>query len=194
MKKVLIATTNKDKYKIVAELFRKTIFSSDEYEISPITNDMNIPDEKETGSNIDRARTKAVNAHKVLKDEFDYICGLDDAVRIKGELDSNIKLVVNKILYENYLDEGETYSFNRAYVIIDKDGNIYETSIDIPYSYHALENNFELKEHSYPLSHVACPLGTTTPLSDLDEKETDEYYLKYTKDDLMKLKKLILSN
>ena len=98
MKKVLIATTNKDKYTIVSELFKRTIFNDNEYEIIKLTEDMNLPDEKETGDNVERARAKALNAYNNLKEyNFDYIVGLDDALVVKGRLEPNIKEYLNKI-------------------------------------------------------------------------------------------------
>ena len=188
MKKVLIATTNKDKYTIVSELFKRTIFNDNEYEIIRLTEDMNLPDEKETGDNVERARAKALNAYDHLKEyNFDYIVGLDDALVVKGRLEPNIKEYLNKILYENYIEDGEVYAFNRAYCIIDKDKNIYETNIDIPYQYKSLDHDINLKEYGYPLSLVSCPVGSNTPMSELTPEEGIEYYLKYVKDDLMKI-------
>ena len=188
MKKVLIATTNKDKFKIVSRLFNDTIFPSSEYEILSLSSDMNIPDEKESGSNIERARAKALNAFNYLKYyNFDYIVGLDDAIIIKGKVEPNIKEYINKILYENYLEDGEEYAFNRAYCIIDKEKNIYEVNLDVPEIYHPLKGNFTLEEHSYPLSHVSYPIGYAKPISELNEEESTNYYLKYVRKGLMDL-------
>ena len=188
MKKVLIATTNKDKFKIVSRLFNDTIFPSSEYEILSLSSDMNIPDEKESGSNIERARAKALNAFNYLKDyNFDYIVGLDDAIIIRGKVEPNIKEYINKILYENYLEDGEEYVFNRAYCIIDKEKNIYEVNLDVPEIYHPLKDNFTLEEHSYPLSHVSYPIGYNKPVCELSEEESNNYFLKYVKDGLMSL-------
>lgn len=188
MKKVLIATTNKDKFKIVSRLFNDTIFPSSEYEILSLSSDMNIPDEKESGSNIERARAKALNAFNYLKDyNFDYIVGLDDAIIIKGKVEPNIKEYINKILYENYLEDGEEYAFNRAYCIIDKEKNIYEVDLDVPEIYHPLKDNFTLEEHSYPLSHVSYPIGYNKPVCELSEEDSNNYFLKYVKDGLMNL-------
>ena len=188
MKKVLISTTNKDKFKIVSRLFRETIFPEDEYEILSISKDMNIPDEKETGSNVERARQKALNAFNHLKEyNFDYIVGLDDAVVIKGRVEPNIREYMGKILYENYLDDGEEYSFFRAYCIIDKDMNIYETNLNIPEVYHPLKEDYIIEKHTYPLSHVSYPIGYDKPICELNEEEETTYYLKYTRKGLMDL-------
>ena len=188
MKKVLIATTNKDKYKVVSKIFKNTIFPENEYELLRLTDDMNLPDEKETGSNIERARSKALNAFEHLKDyNFDYIVGLDDAVVIKGRIEPNVKEYINKILFENYLKDGEEYAFNRAYCIVDKDKNIYEAALSIPEIYHPLKKDYVVKEHTYPLSQVSYPIGYDKPVCELSDDESTNYYLKYVKKGIMNL-------
>ncbi len=188
MKKVLIATTNKDKYDVVSKIFRNTIFPVEEYEIQQLTDEMNLPDEKETGTNIERARAKALNAFYHLQQyHFDYIVGLDDALFIKGKIEPNIKEYINKILYENYLRDGEEYAFNRAYCIIDKDKNIYEVNLPIPFIYQGLKEDYTVENHTYPLSKVAYPIGYDIPIYQLKEKDEINYYLKYVKDGLMSL-------
>ena len=188
MKKVLIATTNKDKYDAVSKIFKKTIFPEDKYILEKLTKEMNLPDEKEEGSNVERARSKALNAYNHLKDyNFDYIVGLDDAILIKNRLEPNIKEYINKILFEDYLSDGEEYAFNRAYCILDKEKNIYEVNINIPYIYYGLKEDLELEENTYQLSKVAYPIGYNEPICDLNEKEEVDYYLKYVKDGLMNL-------
>ena len=188
MKKVLIATTNNDKYDTVAKIFKNTIFPEEEYIIEKMTDEMNIPDEKEEGNNVERARKKAINAFNHLKDyNYDFIVGLDDAIFIKGELRPNIKEHLKMILFDNYLDDGEEYGFNRAYCIIDKNNKIYETDIYMPYIYHKLKDNLEIKEHTYPLSKVAYPVGFTIPICELNETQEIEYYLNYSKDKLLSL-------
>jgi len=188
MKKVLIATTNNDKYSAVSKIFKKTIFPITEYEIKKLDESMKLPDEKEYGTNVERARTKAINAFEHLKEyDFDYIVGLDDAIFIKGKLEPNIKDYLNKILYENYLNDGEEYAFNRAYCIVDKEKNIYEVNLQIPYIYHALKESYTIEKFTYPLSQVSYPIGYDTPISMLNEEDEINYYLKYVKDGLLNL-------
>lgn len=188
VKKVLIATTNNDKYDAVSKIFGKTIFPPTEYELQQLSQDMNLPDEKENGTNIERARAKALNAFEHLKQyKFDYIVGLDDAVFIKGKLEPNIKEYLNKILYENFLDDGEEYAFNRAYCIINKDKKIYEVALQIPYIYKGLKGDYKIESYTYPLSRVSYPIGYDIPICDLNEKDEINYYLKYVKDGLLKL-------
>ena len=188
MKRVLIATTNKDKFSVVSKIFEKTIFPKDEYKISSLTSSMTLPEEKEIGNNMERARQKALNAFNYLKDyNFDYIVGLDDAMVIRGKKEPNIKEYINKILYENYINDGEEYSFTRAYCIIDKDGIIYETDLDIPEIYHSLKKDYEIENHTYPLSQVSYPIRYNKPVCELTDEESTNYYLKYVKDGLMNL-------
>lgn len=188
MKKVLIATMNNDKYNAVSKILKKTIFPNCEYVIEKLTSDMNVPDVKEHGSNIERAREKAVIAYEYLKDlGYDYIIGLDDAVFIKGKLEPNIKEYLNKILYEGYLEEKEEYAFDRAYCIIDKNKKMYEVNLKIPYIYKSLTKDFKIKENSYPLSKVSYPIGYDIPICELNEVDEINYYLKYVKDGLINL-------
>jgi len=188
MKKVLIATTNRDKFDTVSKIFRNTIFPEEEYIIERMNDEMNIPDEKEEGNNNERARKKALNAFNHLKIyNFDYIVGLDDAVIINGKAEPNIKEYLHKILFDNYLKDNEEYAFNRAYAIIDKKGNIYETNTIVPYIYKSLPSDIQIENYTYPLAKVSYPIGYNKPICELTEQEEIEYYLKYVKNDLSKL-------
>ena len=191
MKKVLIATTNVDKFKAVSKVFENTIFTKDKFIIESLSNiELDIKDEKEIGTNLERARKKAINAFDAVKDSaynYDFVIGLDDAIRVKGILEPNIKKYIEKILYGNYINDGEEYAFNRAYVLIDKNMKMYETTIDIPYVYHKVKKKVELKDHTYQLAIVAYPLGSDKPICELSEKEEIDYYLRYVKNDLMGL-------
>lgn len=191
MKKVLIATTNVDKFKAVSKVFENTIFTKDKFILDSLSNiKLDIKDEKEIGTNLERARKKAINAFDaVTKSDYnyDFVVGLDDAIRVKGILEPNIKKYIEKILYGNYINDGEEYAFNRAYVLIDKNMKMYETTIDIPYVYHKVKKKVELKDHTYQLAIVAYPLGSDKPICELSEKEEIDYYLRYVKNDLMGL-------
>ena len=188
MKKVLIATTNKDKFTIVSTIFKNTIFPENEYEIIRPTSDIKLPPITEEGTNIQRARTKALNAYEYLKEyNYDYIVGLDDALFIKDRIEPNIKNHLNIILYGNYLEDGEQFAFNRAYCIIDKEKNLYEVSLDIPEIYHPLKENIVIEDNTYPLSNVSYPIGFDKPLCELSNDEIIDYSLKYVKEGLMSL-------
>ena len=188
MKNVLIATTNNDKYRTVKIIFENTIFPSNEFIINSLkTLNIELEDKKEVGDNLNRAKNKALFAYESLKKyNFDYIVGLDDAIIIKDRLEPNIKEYINKILYENYLEENEKFAFSRAYVIIDKNKNIYETLATIPYIFKENKNAI-VKENSYPLSYISCPIGYDKPVNEITDEERLDYYLKYVKESIMNL-------
>ena len=137
MKNILIATKNKDKYKVVHYLLEKICFQEqNNYKFFSL-NDINYkgPEEKEEGSLIQRAEQKAKTVKNYLDKNngniFEYIIGIDDGIFIKGKLQENIKDYVRKILYENYLNENENYSFARAYCLISKDNKIFKTTTNV---------------------------------------------------------------
>ena len=188
MKKILIATTNKDKYKIVTYLLDRAGLKKEEYLYQSL-DDINYdgPDKKEQGSIENRAEEKAKTVKEYLKDnDFEYIIGIDDGIFIKGALQENIKDYIKKILYEGYLENGEEYAFYRAYCFISKNGDILKTEISIPYTYKP-KNGAEIKENSYPLSQVSVPLGSSVALSDMDEESANEYVWEYSKKKLLKI-------
>lgn len=189
MKNVLIATTNNDKYSVVKGIFEATIFPKGKFKIDSLkTLNIELIDEKEVGDNADRAKQKAISAREQLSMyDFDYIVGLDDAIFLKGELRPNVKDYLTKLLYENYLEDGEEYAFNRAYCFIDKEGVIQLVTADIPYIYRHADNAV-LKECSYPLSQVAIPIGYDKPIDELSSEEQLNYYLKYVSEALENIK------
>ena len=188
MKKILIATTNKDKYRIVTYLLSRAGLYKDDYDFYSLDDiDYDGPDKKEEGSIENRAETKAKIVCEYLKnDDYEYIIGIDDGIYIKGALQENIKEYLKKILYENYLTEGEEYSFYRAYCIISRAGQVFNTVTKIPYTYKPKENA-ELKANSYPLSQISVPVGHDIALTDLSENEGNEYTWNYSKEKLEEL-------
>lgn len=190
MKKILIATTNKDKYRIVTYLLDRAGLKCDEYLYQSL-DDINYsgPDKKEQGSIDNRAEDKAKVVKEYLDNNksnvFEYIIGIDDGIFIKGALEENIKDFIKKILYEDFLANGEEFAFYRAYCLIDKSGRIVKTQTQIPYTY-KYKDGAEFKLNAYPLSQVSVPLGYSVALTDMSNSEEDEYAWKYSKDKLTK--------
>jgi len=88
MKKILIATTNKDKFKIVSYILRRAGISEDLYEILSL-NDINYdgPDIIEVGDILKRARVKAETIKNFFQNEiYDYFIGIDDGIILKGNM------------------------------------------------------------------------------------------------------------
>ena len=185
MKRILIATTNRDKFKTVSKLLEKAMFAKDEYVIESLfTIDAKIEDSKEVGQISERAKQKAIDAMEQLKNyNFEYVIGIDDGIKLKGELKANVKDYIQKMLYENYLEENEDFSFVRAYCIIKNTGEIYEAIVETPYKYKAIESA-TVEQFSYPLSQVSVPIGSNIPIASFSEEESFNYSWKFAKDTL----------
>ncbi len=193
MNKILIATTNIDKYNVVTYLLKKA--GLDDYLYQSL-NDINYdgPDKKEQGSIEERAENKARVVKEYLDENnnnvYEFIIGIDDGIFIKGALEENIKDYIKRILYENYLADGEEYAFYRAYCLINKSGDIFKTETKIPYTY-KFKSGAEFKEKAYPLSQVSVPYGYDVAVAELSSEDGNEYAWKYSKDKLNDLVNLI---
>ncbi|MBR2704470.1 MAG: hypothetical protein IKE91_03275 [Clostridia bacterium] len=189
MNKILIATTNVDKYSVVTYLLKKA--GLDDYLYQSL-NDINYdgPDKKEKGTIAERAENKAKVVKEYLDDnninDFEFIIGIDDGIFIKGALQENIKDYIKKILYENFLSDGEEYAFYRAYCLISKSGDIFKTETKTPYSY-KYKDGAAFYENAYPLSQVSVPNGYDIAVAELSEEEGNEYAWRYAKDKLNEL-------
>ena len=196
MKKILIATTNKDKYTVVCYLLEKTCFQKKNNFQFFSLNDINYQakEEKEKGSIIERAKNKAITIKNYLMKNnlniYEYIIGIDDGIILKGKLHENIKDYLKKILLENYLEDGEPIIFYRAFYIISKENKDYEAITNVPYKYRPKINAI-IKDNSYPLKQVCVPLDSNKTLMDLTEEEGCLYCLSHSKESLMKLKNVI---
>lgn len=179
MKKILIATRNNDKFKIVSKLLTtKNFKNSNFYSLNDIEED--IIDKKETGDIINRSLQKALNAHDSIKNYYDYIIGVDDGIKMKGKIVENVKDYINLIIDDKYLQQDEKVFIVRAYTFVDKNG-IYKSIVtEIPFKYKKLEEKFEILENSYPLSYVLSPIDSLKTVIQLNDDESNEYYLKFS--------------
>lgn len=180
MKKILIATRNKDKFKIISKLLSTNNFKDATfYSLNDIKE--NIVDKKETGDVINRSLEKALNAYNNIKEDYDYFIGVDDGIKLKGKMIENVKDYITPILEDKYLTTNEKVYIVRAYTFIDKKGNHKSIVTEIPFEYKKLQEKFDILENSYPLSHVLSPVGSTKVVSGLNEEESNAYYIKYSK-------------
>ena len=188
MKKVLIATTNKDKYKIVKGIFQASIFPKEEYKVISLQDiDATLSEVEEKGTIRERARIKALHAREeLLNYDIDIFVGLDDAIITKGRIEPNIKAYMKKILYEDYFVEGERFSFSRAYCLVDREGNMKETIADVPYIYKG-NKSVEFRTKAYPLDEVSYPIGSDISIATMSTKEKNEYYFQYIKEKIKTL-------
>lgn len=180
MKKILIATKNKDKYNIVEKMLSQTLFNNyNFYNLDTI--DEKIEPDKEVGNINDRATAKARKTFNTLKNnDFDYIIGIDDNIKIKGTIIEDVKLYINKIINENYLEENEIVSILRSFTFISKEGKEKTVLTEIPYMYKSTKEKVNISENDYPLDYVMVPLNSNKPVSEIDEATANEYFLIYS--------------
>lgn len=186
MKKVLIATRNVDKFTIVTNLLETSIMKDCEfYSLKDVSG---IIDKKEVGDVLNRSKEKALNVYQNIENnDFNYIIGIDDVIKMKNEIHENIKDYLNAILFENYLEENEIISIVRAFTMIDQSGNVNSTVTEILYEYHPLTFELSLKENSYPLNYVMANIDSKKTVAEMTEKEANDYFLKYSEKSLQDL-------
>lgn len=191
MKKILIATRNKDKYKIVSKLLSAKTFKNFKFiSLNEIKED--IIDKKEVGDIKNRSYEKAMNVYKSLKNNiYDYIVGIDDGIEIRGNIIENVKEYIKAILDNKYLKENEKVYIVRAYTFINKKGKFKIIVTKIPFKYKKLEKQIKIEENSYPLSHVLTPINSNQRIIDLDEYDTNKYYLNYSEDKFNEVEKYL---
>lgn len=193
MKTILLATSNKSKFKIVKDLLQRAGLEETEYQILSLK-DINYvgPDEKEQGSIDQRAKAKAMSVSNNVsnRNDYDFIIGIDDGIELKGTIRENVKDHINKILFENYLEKDESIIFPRAYCCINKEGITFEIIAKIAYKY-TPKDNLVVEPNSYPLSQVAALLNSDKSLTDMDENEANEYYWESCKEEIIKLAEFI---
>lgn len=181
MKKILIATRNNDKFRIISKLLATNNFKNYAfYSLNSIEED--IIDKKESGDIINRSLEKALNAaeHENIKDNYDYIIGVDDGIKMKGKMVENVKDYINLILDDKFLSENEQVSIVRAYTFINNKGMHISIITEIPFKYIKLKEKFAVLDNSYPLSHVLSPINSSKVVAELSEEESNTYYLNFS--------------
>lgn len=182
MKNILIATRNKDKFKLLSKLLSTELLKDSKFfSLNDIEDE--IEDKKEVGDIKNRSYEKAMNAYLSIKNNiYKYIIGIDDGIEMKGQMIENVKEYIKDILDDKYLKEDEIVYVKKAYTFIDKNGVFKTIVTKIPFKYKKLTNHFEIEENSYPLNHVLTPIDSNLRLVDIDEETTNNYLLSYSKE------------
>lgn len=182
MKNILIATRNKDKFKLLSKLLSTELLKDSKFfSLNDIEDE--IEDKKEVGDIKNRSYEKAMNAYLSIKNNiYQYIIGIDDGIEMKGQMIENVKEYIKDILDDKYLKEDEIVYIKKAYTFIDKNGVFKTIVTKIPFKYKKLTNHFEIEENSYPLNHVLTPIDSNLRLVDIDEETTNKYLLTYSKE------------
>lgn len=182
MENILIATRNKDKFKLLSKLLSTELLKDSKFfSLNDIEDE--IEDKKEVGDIKNRSYEKAMNAYLSIKNNiYQYIIGIDDGIEMKGQMIENVKEYIKDILDDKYLKEDEIVYIKKAYTFIDKNGVFKTIVTKIPFKYKKLTNHFEIEENSYPLNHVLTPVDSNLRLVDIDEETTNNYLLTYSKE------------
>lgn len=182
MENILIATRNKDKFKLLSKLLSTELLKDSKFFLLNDIED-EIEDKKEVGDIKNRSYEKAMNAYLSIKNNiYKYIIGIDDGIEMKGQMIENVKEYIKDILDDKYLKEDEIVYIKKAYTFIDKNGVFKTIVTKIPFKYKKLTNHFEIEENSYPLNHVLTPIDSNLRLVDIDEETTNNYLLTYSKE------------
>lgn len=184
--KILIATKNKDKFEIISKMIRTSVKYN--VDIESLNEIDEIPEEKEIGTNLQRAKTKALNTRKYVKENYDAIIGIDDGIIINNREYAAVKDHLDDILIGD-IPIGEKIYITRAYYIITKDGEVSYCLNKIPY--YLRKKLLSYEKGGYPLNKVISTIDNDTVLSDRNREELNEYYLKYSIDDIKDLIKII---
>ena len=179
--KILVATRNKDKFNLVVTLLSSTIFKNVNTEYYNLDNlEEEITDKVESGDVIERSFGKAINAFSSIQiNTFDYIVGIDDGIKLKGEIKENVKDYVKDIIEDRYLQSDELIYIEKAMTFINKDGKRKSIIIEIPFKYRKLDTSIQLVENSYPLNHVMVTLNSNKSVAEQTLEEANQYYLTY---------------
>ncbi|MDD6387514.1 MAG: hypothetical protein PUA68_00345 [Bacilli bacterium] len=181
MSKILIATRNDDKYKIVSELLKSTIFEDKEFYYLKNINEQ-IEDNEEKGDIINRSYEKAKNIlNNIKNNDFQFIVGVDDGIKIKDKIIENVKDYINSIINGELLKENEIVYIVRAYTFIEKNGKEKSIITEIPFQYRKQTKEILIKKDSYPLSNVLSPLDSSKVISEQSFEESNDYYTIYSK-------------
>ena len=180
MNKILIATKNIDKFKIISKLLSSCIFKSHEfYNLNDI--DINLKDKKEIGDIINRSYDKAMNVYNNLEEnDFEYIIGIDDGIKMKDVIRENVKDYIQDIISDKYLKEKEKVYIVRAYTFINKLGKYTSIITEIPFIYKKLNYELKIEKNTYPLGYVLRPIYSNKTAKELSEEESNSYYLKFS--------------
>ena len=138
-------------------------------------------DEKESGTIDKRAYDKANQIYQTIENnDFEYIIGIDDGIKLKGILRENVKDYLHDIIDDKYLSEGEQIEIVRAYCFMNKNGEYKSTITEIPFKYKKYNGELKVEANTYPLSHVLTPVDSDTPVSELSNEDDINYCFKYT--------------
>ncbi len=187
--KILIATRNKDKFKLVSRLLKTSILNNEDelFNFNDLKED--IIDKKEVGDVVNRAYEKAFNLFNNLKkNDFDIIIGIDDVMEFNGKIIENVKKYIQDIIDDKFLNNGNSINVIRAFTFVNKKGEYKNIITTIPFTYKKLDYELTPEENTYPLSHVMVPLNAKIAIKHINKDKANDYTLNYSKDAFFSIK------
>jgi len=135
---------------------------------------------------INRAYLKASFAQQTVDESnnIDLFVGVDDGMKFKGN-DTNVdsKVITENILENNLLEIGEVLTIVRAFSFVDKNGKkIDEFETEIPFKFLGNSKNIKSEETKYPLSNVLSTIRNKEAIIEMDENDSLEYYLEFSRE------------
>lgn len=182
--KILIATNNLSKFKVIEPLIKQTgLVNFDYARPEELGIEFNVT---ETGSLQNRARLKAVKLYDVLKasskiDDVFMIVGSDDGIRIDDEKKtySDSKMATDRILKGDRVKLGDSITIVRAFAFVSQNGDIKSCIARVPMVFIGNPGNIKRQEGVYPLEHVLAYIGSSKPIYSLDLKSRNNLNQKY---------------
>ena len=178
--KILIATKNNSKFEIISRMLYSILGNN--ILIKNLNNYDYFVDKDEIGTNIERAKSKAENAEEQIKEDFDYILGIDDGIIIDGKEYVTVKDHLYDIVVGDKIKIGSTIYITRAYFLISNDKKELLYYNKIPYIVRKKLDTVEIE--GYPLNSVISTIDNDTVLTERSDEELNDYFLKYSIDDL----------
>ncbi len=186
--KILIATRNMAKYKSLKNVLGKSILKgADFYSFDDIKEE--IIDKEEVGTLEERGYQKAKNTYDNLKNnDFEYIIANDEGLEVKGVIIEDVKKYIEQIVTGKLLVDGEIINIIKAFTFINKDGKIKSVAGKIPFKYIKVQEQFEIKENTYPLNKVLSLIHKNESIENIKEEEAREYTINHIQKELLSVK------
>lgn len=178
--KILIATKNNSKFEIISKMLYAILGNN--ILVKNLNDYKYFVDKDEIGTNIERAKAKAKNALEQVKEDFDFILGIDDGIIINDIEYVTVKDHLYDLVVGDKIKIGSIIYITRAYFLISnkkKESSCYNK---IPYIIRKKLDDFEIE--GYPLNRVISTIDNDTVLIERSNDELNDYFLKYSRDDL----------
>lgn len=178
--KILVATKNKSKFEIITKMLFSIL--GNDIIIKNLNGYDDFIEEEEFGTNIERAKGKAQNAKKQIKENFDYILGIDDGIIINDVEYAAVKDHLYDVVVGDEVKIGSKIYITRAYFLISNDNRESMCYNKIPYIVQCKLDSVEAI--GYPLNSVISTIDNDVVLTKRTPDELNDYFLKYSINDL----------